>query len=416
MALTIKKTRGRGNSDPTPIAQVRIKRPRTNSLEAALYDHDYSDYARATFHSEKRTQKPWTLDPPPPLFDHREWTDDIIRHMYDYSKWRLKLRRVSPRSLPFLETLRDTAQKALETPTVELKIQLAAWNHTLHSGTMLRKEPSFAEKEGYKAIVELTIYRYLSDYGDYLGEHCVELRKKATALKNNIPEVSLFIEGKNWTDVQQVLDNEEHQMKEWQINRYNPSKTYNYPDIPMTSAIRTACHEAQINHTNALISHYIKEGLFEKLALQIDRDIKDVPYVFGKKERDQMLAVLKYIRDLFFDDIKDPESPILSEEAMRRLAEKREKRRRAQSNERREEEARIRRENQVKREKDDDDDEEVKAKRQSRSEEKVACEDIGGFFGFGSDGSEGSEGSEGSVGKEEDIQTSGLPVRSLPSE
>ena len=164
MALVVKKTRGRGNSDPIPTAQAGTKRPRTNSLEAALYDHDYSDYARATFHPEKRTQKPWALDPPPPLFDYREWTgkfslfsesvswigpkvhsslhelttdirfldlgaevltltmlDDTIRHMYDYTNWRLKLRRISPRSLPFLETLRDTAQKAIESPTVELK-------------------------------------------------------------------------------------------------------------------------------------------------------------------------------------------------------------------------------------------------------------------------------------------------------
>ena len=55
--------------------------------------------------------------------------------------------------------------------------------------------------------------------------------------------------------------------------------------------------------------------------------------IFGKKKRDQMLAVLKYIRDLFFDDISNPESSVFSEEALRRLGEKREKRRRARSNE-----------------------------------------------------------------------------------
>ena len=39
---------------------------------------------------------------------------------------------------------------------------------------------------------------------------------------------------------------------EWEINRNIPLKTYNHPNIPMSSAIRTACHEAQINQKIAL--------------------------------------------------------------------------------------------------------------------------------------------------------------------
>ena len=132
---------------------------------------------------------------------------------------------------------------------------------------------------------------------------------------------------------------------EYEIDRFNVFKTYKYPDTSMSSAIRIACHEAHVNHTNALhaikmytrrnrmmhcsISNYIKESQYEKLAIQLDRDIKDVPYVFGEKERDQMLAVLEYIRDLYFDDLEDPESPILSEKAIRRLEERRKRRLRA---------------------------------------------------------------------------------------
>lgn len=62
--------------------------------------------------------------------------------------------------------------------------------------------------------------------------------------------------------------------------------------------------------------------------------------------KDQMLAVLKHM--------EDPEDPILSLEALRRLGEKR---RRAKSNERRAAVARVRRETQVKQEKDNDDEE-----------------------------------------------------------
>ena len=109
--------------------------------------------------------------------------------------------------------MRDTAQKAMESPTVELKTQLAAWNQTLHSSAMLRKEPSFAEKEGYQALIDLTTHRLLADYGDYLGEHCPELRRKATVLKQIIPEISMFIEGKNWTEVQEILEDEEYHLK-----------------------------------------------------------------------------------------------------------------------------------------------------------------------------------------------------------
>ena len=101
----------------------------------------------------------------------------------------------------------------MESPTMELKTQLAAGNQTLHSGSMLRKEPSFAEKEGYQALIDLTTHRLLADYGDYLGEHCPNLRRKATALKQRSPKISLFIGGKNWTEVQQVLEDEEYEMK-----------------------------------------------------------------------------------------------------------------------------------------------------------------------------------------------------------
>ena len=71
--------------------------------------------------------------------------------------------------------------------------------------------------------------------------------------------------------------------------------------------------------------------------LQLDQNIKAVPHVFGKEERNQMLAVLIYIRDLFFDDMGDPENPVYDEEELRYLAEKRAKRQRARNNERREE-------------------------------------------------------------------------------
>ena len=94
--------------------------------------------------------------------------------MYNYANWRLKLRRFSPRSEPFSEKYRDTAKEILNTTKPEdeykLKIKLAAWNYTLHSTTILRKEPTFQDQDVCKALKEVSMYRYLSEYEDYLGK------------------------------------------------------------------------------------------------------------------------------------------------------------------------------------------------------------------------------------------------------
>lgn len=36
------------------------------------------------------------------------------------------------------------------------------------------------------------LYRHLADYGDYLAEECVDFRTKASALKEQLPDVNMF--------------------------------------------------------------------------------------------------------------------------------------------------------------------------------------------------------------------------------
>ena len=54
----------------------------------------------------------------------------------------------------------------------------------------------------------------LSNYWPWFARAFSKSHRNAkTALKNKIPEASMFIEGKNWTDVQQVLKDEKYRMK-----------------------------------------------------------------------------------------------------------------------------------------------------------------------------------------------------------
>ena len=86
MSLTVRKLRARGESAPVSpehretayATSKRSKRARSASIETAMFDEDYKRYARAHFHALKRPQKPWTLDPPADIFDHKKLTGTYL--------------------------------------------------------------------------------------------------------------------------------------------------------------------------------------------------------------------------------------------------------------------------------------------------------------------------------------------------
>ena len=218
--------------------------------------------------------------------------------MFDYSKWRLKLRRVSPRSEPFLRKYREAAEEAIKAPTVELKMKLAAWNEALHSGVTLRREPTFEEKEAYEALETVTMYRYFADYGDYLGEHCHALRERATRIKEGAPKVEGIMQG-TWQSIQKDLEKEDESVEKWRKeNLFRIVNESPYPHTPKTNALIRTCQETDYNEENARysikmygkrnqimhsnVSQYIKDLKFDFLALQVGRDLKEVTSVFGK--------------------------------------------------------------------------------------------------------------------------------------
>lgn len=115
-----------------------------------------------------------------------------------------------------------------------------------------------------------------------------------------------------------------------------------------------------------------------------------------------MVLVLKDIRDLSFDNLDDPSSPAYSEEAERRMAERRRRIANAKQDEKDKEEAKIRRESKIKQNLESDEAPEVINKREERSMDKEeSFEEIGGCFGMEDPG-------EGKASDE-------VPFRSLPS-
>ena len=299
-------------------------------------------------------------------------TGPVVQHMYDYAHYRLKTRRVSPRTEPFLQRYRDTARLILDnspnsTNNEVLKIKLAAFNEILHSRTILLKEPSMQEREGYKALKDIVIFRYLAEYGEYLDEHCKEFRMAAMVKKDRLKNIEEFSNGQTWQMVQDNMDAERSDYDEWvkRLHDKAPPATAlilikeammngRAPPMKTTLAIENAISETGMDYDNTLysirryvsrneamhsmINVYITKCDWNALALQISRDIKDLPHVFGGEEYKNMLQVLRSMRERYFISIENPSEPALTElairEWVRRQAEIKEKRFNRQKDER----------------------------------------------------------------------------------
>ena len=345
-----------------------------------MYDEDYQAYSRAHFDTEQRMHRPWTLEPPEQILEHTKLTGmfdlaffvaiysadvvlgtlkltvistgPIVQHMYDYAHYRLKMRRVSPRTSPFLQRYRDTARLLLDnspdsTVTEILKIKLAAFNELLHRRTILMKEPSIQEQEGYKALKDIVIYRYLAEYEDYLGDHCKELKTAAMVKKDRLKNIKGgFSNGQTWQMLQDKMNAEKSAYDEWLERMHDnaPPATAliliekammnrRAPPMKTVLTIENAISGTGMGYDNTLysirsyvarneamhsmISLYIQNCDWNALALQLSRDIKDLPHVFGGEEYKHMLRVLHSVRDRYFIGIENPEEPALTALAIR---------------------------------------------------------------------------------------------------
>ncbi|CAF9926697.1 MAG: hypothetical protein HETSPECPRED_006397 [Heterodermia speciosa] len=81
-------------------------------------------------------------------------------------------------------------------------------------------------------------------------------------------------------------------------------------------SIRRYARRNEVMHS--MVSVFIKNCQWEALALQISRDIKDLPSVFGDTEYKNMRQVLHSMRDRYFLSVENPAEPILTDLAVKR--------------------------------------------------------------------------------------------------
>ncbi len=275
--------------------------------------------------SDLPAREPWNLEMPANVTKAEELSDELIRHAYFYSHYRVKFRKVTPRSIAFLELYRDTAKAAMEKPTKELKIELATLNKILHSKVILYKEPSLIEKEGQEAIRKLVEMRYLADYGDYMAEQCQKFREGA--LEKNIVASKYFTGfGQDWTTIQEEIQKEETDLQDWIAE----GKLGPYPLQPTVRAVEYACEALGLHIYNtrftikryaerndimhSKVRRYIQQCDWAPLAAQLWEDLRELPCVFGEEEYEQMKQVLEQVRDRYFV-VLDPMKPVPSARA-----------------------------------------------------------------------------------------------------
>ena len=328
MSLPVQKIRGRAMSDPKPLASPSRTRTRAQTLEDALYDDTYKQGIRKAFTTDRPKKEPWEIPVPDNITSPDAMTDTMIRRAFFYAQYRVQYRKVTPRTIAFLEKYRDTAAAAMKAPSRDTKIELATLNTVLHSKSFLYRQPSKEELEGQAVIKKLIQLRYYADYGDYIAENCKRFRDAATERKTE--GLQYFTgNGENWTVIQKRIDKEEKLYKEWS-DQGRPGGAVASPDQPTVHAIDKACTELRVDHENTRfairwysqrneemhckVNIHIQQCDWNALAIQLWKDIRELPNVFGDEEYRHMQKALDVIKDRYFDKL-DPVSPVPSEKA-----------------------------------------------------------------------------------------------------
>ena len=317
-------------SDPKPPASPSKTRTRAQTLEEPLYDDTYKQGIHKNFATDGPKKEPWEIPVPENVTSPDAMTDTMIRQAFFYAQYRVRYRKVTPRTIVFLEKYRDAAAAAMEAPSRDKKIELATLNTILHSKVILYKQPSKEELEGQAAVKKLIQLRYYADYGDYMAEYCKSFRDGAVEQK--IEGLQYFAgSGENWTVVQKRIEKEERMYKEWS-DQGKPGGVVGFPDRPTIHAIDKACTELRLDHENTFFairwySHrneemhckvniHIQQCDWNALAIQLWKDIRELPNVFGDEEYRHMQKALGVIKDRYFEKL-DPVSPVMSGKAIK---------------------------------------------------------------------------------------------------
>ena len=199
---------------------------------------------------------------------------------------------------------------------------------------MSTQDPSSQDQEAYKRLKKIATFRYLTEYSDYLAELGTAFQTQALKAKDALSNIQPFIEGKTWSQIQSELEAEEIATAEWRcLTRWGG--TWTFPKTPTTTAVRNACSRlhldlentvysirvyAQRNEsTQCMVCTHIQNQNWHALAQQLAKDVGDLPGVFGERERKYMARVLNGVKDRFFLSMRNPDRPVLSYEALRRV-------------------------------------------------------------------------------------------------
>ena len=174
---------------------------RAHTPESPLYDNIYKEFIVKVFTSDGEKKDSWEIPTPENITDPDALTANMIKHAFFYAHYRVKYRKVTPRSVAFLKKYRDTAEAAMKTPSRDKEVELITLNQILHSEVTLLKQPNEAEIKGQAAMKELIQLRYCTDYGDHMAENCKRFRDKA--LEQKIEGIDYFTGSEQtWTAVQ----------------------------------------------------------------------------------------------------------------------------------------------------------------------------------------------------------------------
>ncbi|KAI4247238.1 MAG: hypothetical protein L6R40_001581 [Gallowayella cf. fulva] len=315
--LLVSRTRPRGNSEPK-IESHQTQQPtqlkRRQSVTSRVYDEDYKSYILdCSLAGITPSTEPWTAVPSKLISNVAEATQAFY-----YAKYRLKLRNVTPRTQAFLPVYQRSLEDMIQDPSNNEKKAVAnAHNEVLHSKIILYKDRLCKLDEHIRAIKDLARLRYFGDYGDYVALRRTAFRQAAEAAK--VENVDRLL-GKSWGEIMAIKREEDIDLNCWREMRIwrkeNKLSLTCRPNTPMTKTIFQACDTLGIhydsiwyaiewyaNRNAGVVPFYIQRCDWENLGIQLWKDLRDVPSIFGDNDKMMMTKTLECIRDKYFCEL-----------------------------------------------------------------------------------------------------------------
>ncbi|KAL8752705.1 MAG: hypothetical protein Q9184_005651 [Pyrenodesmia sp. 2 TL-2023] len=295
-----------------------------------LYDKDYQKYLQSDFVGESVSKALWSITPAKVLD-----TVEKVKEAVTYAEYRVKHRKVTPRTKAFLEHYQTTLAALLDDKCPRREGQVEALNDFFHSKAILHTELQPEQQVEMSAVAQLARLRYYADYGDYAAAECLHFREKCG--EKNVEGLEQLT-GRNWSEVEAELKAEDEEYQKWLAKGPRGQS----PPTPMTTIISAACGKLHIDrHTvrysikfyaarnanaHSGVSTYIKNLKWKKLGSQLWKDLRQIPCILGKADQASMRKTIETIRDRYFLEIAEfPEDQLVNRYALQLTKERQQK-------------------------------------------------------------------------------------------